>query len=300
MPKTVTTWFHDIAEPVAPQTAIVVDGAKFGDPVGSQVDYFGSISEGMKASDVASAILNPDTDFAAHMPGSVSVVSDRAFAAESEDGWWGPSEYWGLFDIDSVSSTPSLDSKSGRILYPNGTPDGQGAAATGRTFADASEVYIALYHKFESWVAHPVGTKIGFIKSVYYGGGGDPAIIQATSNPWFYRVALQGPSIGGSLAGGLNLNPNTGYSPTFGNGEWVKIEIYAKLHSSAGFYDGWLDMWINDQKSHEYRDILWSNGPVYPFTAIEYQLNWGGDLPDTYAPQNMYSYVDRWLTATAA
>lgn len=231
-----------------------------------------------------------------HEPGAYATIAARTFAQFGEGGWYdntGSNHYRvGLADAGAPSDNV------GRVHYWAGMEGGISPASTATAFKfdGRSELYIHFWIKFDDdWQGHDSGgNKIMFVTDESFGGAGDPVYVAtygADSAALQLQIRLQGPGSHKSLSSGsANLKPNVGPG-TISRGQWHRVEIVLVMNSGTT-YDGEAHVWLDGQKSLEYRDVLFedSDSSNHRFDNVRWGPVWGG-TGDTVEAE-MFMWMD--------
>lgn len=231
-----------------------------------------------------------------HEPGGYTTLAVRTFSQFGEGGWYdnttSDNYHVGLTD----SGAPS--GNVGRVRYWAGMDGGisPASAATAFKLDGQSELYIHFWIKFDdNWQGHDSGVnKIMFVTDESYSQAGAPVYVAAygaNSAELQLQVRLQGSGSLKSLSSGsANLKPNIG-SGKISRGQWHRVEIVLVMNSGTD-YDGEAHVWVDGQKSAEYRDVMFedSNSSGHRFDNVRWGPVWGG-MGDTVAGE-MFMWMD--------
>lgn len=218
----------------------------------------------------------------ANEPAGFARITSRACDARVEDGW---AEPMGTLDIVADGSRTVC-----RTTYPAGMRDGSAPVNMWRTLAGTDEVYFRFDVKVSSnWEDHPVADKIGYSSDFSFGSGaGQPMVFTLTRG--VVTIHSQGPLgsvnyYGGASASDGNPNQATGRFE-IPRGQWATVEILMASHASAGT----IDAWVNGVKTHQYRNVAWSNSSP-SWDDFKWQPVWGGNM-GIFVRTTMYQYID--------
>lgn len=197
-------------------------------------------------------------------PAGFTVISDRAFNADGENGWSANTDAGNHFSIVTDATAPRSPSNVGQANYPIGWNIG-GNDPISTQIAIASGNYSQLYHSFwvklsSNWIPHPSGTnKIGFTTI-----GGTPntyLCFQHSSFPMsaFFKMQngsqTNSPDTNGNNPG-VNLGPNVSDVPLNAN-IWYHWEVLMQFNTASN-YDGVARWWINGTEAGRWTNIRYS------------------------------------------
>jgi hypothetical protein len=232
-------------------------------------------------------------------PAGMTQITERAFDAKLEDGWYfdggDGTPLTILSDVAAPKSPPGVI----QLLYANGMESGvapmtQEADWTAGLY---KTIYVCYYIKVSpNWW----GQIVGVVKTIHFWVGDGSisgnklyTLIEGTQNgPLSARVNLQGIVAGGNEDSGTSAEfpPNIGGQPaTIVRGQWHMVEG-VWVANTSGNADGSVDWWLDGIHVGSYSGIQFVPGAATFFT-LKWSPTWGGGAGD-FVPADQYQYFD--------
>jgi hypothetical protein len=222
-----------------------------------------------------------------HEPAGFTKVTERSFAALSEDGWdVAPASGSDTnFSIKSDALAPKSPPGVGQVFYPAGFQGGGEPVNVFKYGFPANQrLYISFWVRFSpNWVGHPSGVNkifhfiINNINKVFLSAQG------ADNDNLVATVFLQ--QIPGVDGRRLDPDLNTG-SAQIVRGRWHRWELLLTTNT-IGSFNGTAEWWIDGVRVGSYSDIAYiASGETTTWDGIQWAPTWGGGPVTLQVAQN--------------
>ena len=226
-------------------------------------------------------------------PPGMTVLTERAFDAVTENGWtvapW--SGTVNNCEIVTDANAPKSPTNVGRIKYPAGfASGGEPCGMSVSQLPSVRTMYMSFWFKISpNWDGHPTGAN----KVLHVNIGGSNHFVV---NLWGYGngmmqmgILLQGIVNDGSGNTAANWFPNLGPTGEIVRGQWYHVEVLA-VGNTSGAANGSVDWWLDGVKIGSHSGIQYVSGAGTWGERIAWAPTWGGAGPAV--PSEMYQYID--------